>query len=478
MKSRTFRNVVFLISDQHRRDASGCYGHPLVQTPNIDRLAAEGTRFTQTYAAAPICGPCRSALHTGRHVHRCGAITHGHMKEDMGLPMLGRLFREAGYATGAFGKMHVAGENEENDIGFDERALRIYTPMSNDYQHAIGLENFWKYCSYLPQYTPKNATPPRNNCNPTNAPIELADELILDYMVADLSNKFLEEHRDEPFFLWVGLEKPHNEMYAPQRFHDLYDPDSIELPANIWNSRLRLPDTICDNPTFPILTPEAYTDRELRCCMAAYYANVSYMDEQLGRVLDTIDRLGLSDDTLVVYSTDHGENLFNHNMVQKHCFFETAVGVPLIVRMPGVSEAGSVRTQLTSLLDLLPTFTEACGLPTPEGLDGCSLIPVISENQTLHEAVFSEYYEGGAPERMIRTGKWKYIHSHNDLHQLYDQEKDPEENINLIDDPDYASICTELDERVCRNWTLPDMSGIAKPRGDTRHGQKSYTGSP
>ena len=105
-------NVVFLFSDQHRRDAAGCYGHSLVQTPNLDRLAATGTRFTRAYAAAPICGPCRSAMITGRHLHRCSALTHGHMKADMGLPTMGSVFRQAGYVTGAFGKVHVAGESE------------------------------------------------------------------------------------------------------------------------------------------------------------------------------------------------------------------------------------------------------------------------------------------------------------------------------------------------------------------------------
>ena len=152
------------------------------------------------------------------------------MREDMGLPTLGTVFRDAGLVTGAFGKLHAAGEDDNNDLGFAERALRIYTPTSNDYQHTIGLDSFWKYCSYLPRYRPESEPPPRNTYNPGNAPINLPDELIFDSMVADRTIDFMNRHREEPFFLWVGFEKPHPELYAPQRFHDMYNPADMPLP--------------------------------------------------------------------------------------------------------------------------------------------------------------------------------------------------------------------------------------------------------
>ncbi len=489
-------NIVFLLSDQHRADAMGCAGHPLVQTPNLDRLAASGTRFERTYAAAPICGPCRSAMITGRTVANCGTLTHGHMHRDMGLPTMATLFRNAGYATGAFGKVHVAGENDDRDLGFDERALRIYTPMKNDYQHTIGLEKFWQYCSYLPQYKPCPEAKRRHDYNLNNEPIQLEEELILDHMTADRSIAFMRKVAGasssgarttgascsgaentgagsaghNPFFLWVGLEKPHNEMYAPKRFHDLYDPATVALRENREFNRARLPDTIQDNPFFPIA--DGLTDDQMRHATAAYLANVSFMDEQVGRVLDALDELGLSDNTIVAYATDHGENLFSHQMVQKQCFFEEAVRVPLILRIPGVTGAGTARNQFAGLLDLLPTFCDACGITPPDGLDGQSLLPAIRQDAPLRDAVFSEFYEFGAAERMIRTERWKYVHSEGDLHQLYDLEKDPRENINLIDDPAHADVCAELDARVCRDWAMPDLSEVPKRRGDTRPGQR------
>ncbi len=478
-------NVLFLFSDQHRRDAAGCYGHPQVRTPNLDRLAASGVRFTQAYAAAPICHPCRSALMTGRQVHRCCDLTTSRQLLDLSLPNLGTIFRRAGYATAAFGKMHVPGEDEAHDLGFDERALRIYTPMHNDYQHTIGLEKFWQYCSYLPKYKPNPDARPRHGYNLKNEPIELEEEFIFDHLVADRSIDFLKvagascsgsentgagSSGHTPFFLYVGLEKPHNEMYAPKRFHDLYDPAAMVLPANRHFDRSRLPDSIRDNPGFPIA--DGLTDDQMRHATAAYFANVSYMDEQAGRILDALDELGLSDNTIVVYSTDHGEHLFSHQMVHKMCFFEEAVRVPLILRIPGVTEAGALRSQFAGHLDLLPTFCEACGVTPPDGLDGKSLLPAITENASLRDEVFSEYYSAGIPERMIRTGRWKYVHSHGDRHQLYDLENDTHENVNLIDDPAHAAIAGELDDLVCRDWVVPDMSRVPRKRGDNRQGQR------
>jgi len=468
-------NVLFLFSDQHRMDASGCYGHPQVKTPNIDRLAASGTRFTRAFTPAPICHPCRSALMSGRQVHRCCDLTTPKQLLDLSLPTMGSLFRDAGYATAAFGKMHVEGEDDEHDLGFDERALRLYIPMHNDYQHTIGLEKFWRYCSYLPQYKPHPDALPRHSYNLKNEPIQLEEELILDHMTADRSIGFLRQHREDPFFLYVGLEKPHNEMYAPKRFHDLYDPAKMELPENRHFDRSRLPDTICDNPGFPIT--DGLSDDQMRHATAAYYANVSYMDEQAGRVLDALDELGLADNTIVVYSTDHGEHLFNHQMVHKQCFFEEAVRVPLILRIPGVTVPGSTRDPFAGLLDLFPTFCDACGIAPPDGLDGKSLLPAILDNAPTRHAVFSEYYSAGTPERMVRTDRWKYVHSEGDLHQLYDLENDPRENVNLIDDPAHAAIAAELDELVCRDWALPDMSRVPRRRGDTRQGQRRYQSS-
>lgn len=439
-------NVLLILSDQHRRDLAGCYGHPLVRTPALDRLAADGLRYDRAFCPSPLCGPSRSAIVTGRHVHNCGAWAHRFMREPMDAPTLGEVFRSAGYATAAFGKLHVKGENDDRDLGFDERALRVYTPTKTDYPHAVGAEDFHRY-----------EARDRHSLNPRNEPIDLPESRIMDTMVTDRCVDFMERRRDEPFLLWMGLDRPHPAWFAPRRFHEMYDPDDMPLPESIWASKDHLPRSIRDNPQFPVITREAMSDRELRCCIAAYCACITYTDYQVGRALDALDRLGLAERTIVVYSTDHGDNLFEHGLVHKHCFYEPSVRVPLIVRAPGRVPANETREEPVNLIDLLPTLAELCGVDAPENMDGRSLTDTIrAPGETGRDAVFSEFYEWGTPERMIRTDRYKYVHSRGDRHQLYDLREDPNELVNLTADPAYADLCRELDERVTDGWTFPD----------------------
>lgn len=445
-------NVLVVFSDQHRRDAAGCRGHPLVRTPAIDRLAGDGVCFDNAYCASPICGPCRSAVLTGRHVHRTGAYRHCHMHSPMGLPTMGTVFREAGYATAAFGKLHVKGETDENDLGFDERALRIYTPTSTDYQHAVSAEEY-------AEYDPGG----REQYNPANRAVGIREDRMLDTMATERSLDFLRRRRGEPFFLWMGLDRPHPSWRNPERFHAMYDPADMELPDDIWEERPDLPATIIENAQFPVVTREAYTDDQLRACTAAYYASVSYADDLVGRALDELDRLGLADDTVVVYASDHGENLFSHGLVHKHCFFEQAAGVPLVLRGPGVP-SGETRAAPVSLVDLLPTLTDLCGLDAPPDVDGRSLGDLLDDADATRDAAFSEFYEWGTPERMVRTGRWKYVHSHDDRCQLYDLETDPGEHVNRVDDPAYAETVARLDALVLDGWEIPDAETLAPPQ--------------
>ena len=200
---------------------------------------------------------------------------------------------------------------------------------------------------------------------------------------------------------------------------------------------------------------------------AAYYANVTYMDAQLGRVLAALDDLGLPDRTVVIYTTDHGENLFNHGMVHKHCFYEQAVAVPLLLRLPALIAGGQRREHLVNLIDLFPTLMDLCALPHPEGLDGSSLLEVLERPETAgRDAVFSEFYEWGKPERMIRTARWKYVHSHEDTPQLYDLRDDPGEHRNLALEPGHQDVIRQLDARVMEGWELPPPDyPAARPDG-------------
>ena len=256
-------NVIFIISDQHRRDASGCYGHKIVKTPGIDRVAETGALFLNAYTPAPLCGPARSAVMTGTHVHTSGGFTHPQDEQLNDLPTLGSVFRDAGYATAAIGKVHIHGESAERDLGFDERALRYYTYGMRDYIKAIGQKNVDKYNGDRPTY------------NPDNAPVELKDELMFDNLVTDRVIEFIEKNKDKKFFTWMGLEKPHPQLYAPARFHDMYDPKDMELPETAHDPVGDIPETTQRRKWGR--GADHMTDEQTKGTAAAYYATWRYV---------------------------------------------------------------------------------------------------------------------------------------------------------------------------------------------------------
>lgn len=442
-------NVLFIISDQHRRDYCGYAGHPIVKTPHLDQLASTGTWFSNAYCQSPLCGPSRSSLLTGTHCHTCRGLTHQQPFGILDIPTMGSVYRDAGYSTASLGKVHVQGEEKGTgrDLGFTERALRIYTYEWQDYVDAIGAENVDKYATYWSG----SKTPRRSTYNAENKPVELPDELMYDHLVVDRCLAFLDKHKDERFFLWAGLEKPHPELFAPERFHKLYDPAQQELPST-WNHPTNdLPVTVTHRQRWD------RSEDAIRGCMAAYCANVSYLDESIGRLLTGLEQLGLADNTIVVYTTDHGESLYEHGLQQKHCFFESAVSVPLVIHHPDIKANGRESGILTGLIDLFPTLLDLTGLQHPDTLEGQSLVNAMQgDDQELNDEVFSEFYSWGRCERMIRTHDWKYVWTEGDNAQLYDLNADPNETKNLALDPAHASRRDELDQRLKADWEKPE----------------------
>jgi choline-sulfatase len=450
-------NVLLCISDQHRRDVTGCYGNDVVRTPNIDRLAERGIVFDNAYCQSPLCGPSRSSLLTGTYPHTCNAFAHGRrsaLRED--LPTLGSVFRDAGYATASIGKVHIRGEDRERrDLGFDERALRYYTYNFADYIEAIGKENVDRYWSFHKGSTHTEENP----YNLKNQPIALDDEkLMFDALVTDRCIDFMERHRDNRWFLWMGIEKPHPMWFAPSAYHEMYRGEDMELPPTFGRPLLNLPKTVADTT----LNAWFYPHDEVRNAIAAYYANVTYLDAKVGETLDALEQLGLADKTIVIYSTDHGELLFEHSLVQKHCFFEPAVAVPLVVANPEVLPAGVRRDGIAGLIDLFPTLTELVGIDAPATLEGTSLADVIGDRPDPVRAALSEFYAKGPAERMIRTGPWKYVYTQGDQDQLYNHEDDPLELRNLAVEPEYADRCAELRARLVADWDLPDVADFKR----------------
>ena len=439
-------NVLFIISDQHRRNAAGCYGDPVVRTPHIDRLAQEGVRFTDAYCPSPLCGPSRSAIVTGTHASTCGVHNHSYMDSLPDLPTMGSVFRDAGYVTGAIGKLHAAGETDERDLGFDKRGLRIYTAARGSYRDEVGDDVLRQYAGYM-----LDGRPARHVYNPSNTPVGMDENLMLDNLVVDRCIEFMRAQRNKPFFLWAGLEKPHPEWYAPARFHDMYDPAKMPLPPTAS------PETIADLPESVVpghMRRRKDPDEKKRGMVAAYYANVSYMDWNVGRLLDALDELELRGDTVVVYTSDHGENLFEHGLIQKHCLFESAMGVPLVISHRDLP-VGSVCETPANLIDLFPTLAELAKIDPPSTLEGTSRVSAMQEGTAPEgDAVTSECCLWGDRQRMVRSGRWKYILAGND-EVLFDMEFDPWEERNLAKDPAHAERCGELKKLALDGWNPP-----------------------
>jgi choline-sulfatase len=442
-------NVLVILSDQHRADAMGCSGSEVARTPALDRLSAAGVRFDQAYCQSPLCAPSRGSLLTGTHCHTCGLVTQK-TPPRFELPTIGTVFRDAGYVTGAFGKMHIPGEDAVHDLGFTERGLRICTRKVHAYADVLPRDRFLKYWAHgAGEWDMKNY-------NPWNRPSELDESELVDTLAVDRGIRFLEEHGRDAFLLFIGIEKPHPDWYAPARFHDLYDPARMPLPRDFDLALEDVPESMRRRQDY--LESHRHTAEEVRGCVAAYLANVSCADHQIGRLLDALGRLGLAGRTVVVYCSDHGETLFEHGWVQKHAFWELLVRVPLILAGPGLGPGGRAVPGIVSLMDLLPTLCELTGVPEPDGLEGRSLVPALDGGALgRDDEAFSEYYWTSPPSRMIRTGRWKYVHTEGETAQLYDMETDPFERRNLARDGGHADVVARLKARVLEGWEIPDI---------------------
>jgi arylsulfatase A-like enzyme len=296
--------------------------------------------------------------------------------------------------------------------------------------------------------------------------VGLAEELMFDALVVKRSKQFLREHRDDPFFLCVGLEKPHPPWWAPAEFHAMYSPEDVDLPDDFGQRPVNVPDSQHWRMEVKDKILERFSAPAARNAKAAYYANVSYMDHKLGQLLSAVDDLGLTENTLVVYTSDHGEMLFDHTLIQKGYMYDPAVAVPLICAYPGHFPAGARRDEIVQLLDLFPTFMDAAGLEHPDGLEGESLLPVArGEADAEGRAAFAEFYSWGSPWRMIRTPGFKYVYQDTEMAQLYDMVNDPCETTNLATDAGFKAACAELHERVMADWEIPPQEEMIPRHG-------------
>ncbi|HVA50501.1 MAG TPA: sulfatase [Pirellulales bacterium] len=429
-------NVLFLIADDLNCDLH-CYGHPHVKSPNIDRLAARGVRFEHAYCQFPLCSPSRSSFLTGRrpnatHIHtnpRAAQFSTDyrptpHFREFIPDTLtMPQLFRRHGYTAARVGKLFhygVPGQIGTSGLDDPESWDFVVNPAGRDKaeENKIFTLTPHSYGGTLSWLAAEGADPEQTDGLGATAAVSL-----------------LEEYKDRPFFLAVGFYRPHTPYVAPKRYFDEYDVNEIGLPALSHADRERMPAAAYASAK---QEQAAMSDDLRREAIRAYWASITFMDAQLGRVLDALDRLELTDNTIVVMTSDHGYHMYQHGLWQKMSLFENSAHVPLIVSLPGAAGRGKSNAGPVELVDIYPTLADLCGLPAPDYLDGTSLRPALNgPSKSVKEAAFTQVRRGDFDGYSIRTSRWRYTlwDEGRKGEQLYDMQSDPGEMTNLAAHP-------------------------------------------
>jgi choline-sulfatase len=438
-------NLVFILSDEHNKRVTGSYGHPVIRTPNLDALAARGTRFTSAYTNCPICVPARASFATGRYVNetRCwdNAIAYQGQPASWGHRLMAQ-----GHHVASIGKLHYQASSPEQN-GFNEEILPLH--IVNGIGDLLGL---------IRDELPRRAGSLK--LGPEAGPGE-SEYTKYDRSIADETVKWLQEsaprHRRKPWALYVGFVSPHFPLIAPQAFYDLYPEDKVPWPE-LYDPNLRPRHPFLDAMRQCMCFDEPFDAPMVRRAIRAYFGLASFLDDNVGKILRALDETGLAGTTRVVYSSDHGDNLGTRGLWGKSTMYEESAGIPMILAGPGVPR-GNVCDTPVMLADGFPTFIHALGAqpdPRDRDLPGASLLD-IAHGQAPQRTILSEYHAAGAitASYMIRHGRYKYIHYVGMPPMLFDLRADPNERRDLGRDPASAGVVADC-ERALRTVVDPE----------------------
>ena len=431
-------NVLFISVDDMNNDL-GCYGHPIVKSPNIDRLAAQGTRFDRAYCQFPLCSPSRSSLMTGQRPDTTKVYDlKKHFRETLPeVVTMSQAFANAGYKTARVGKIyHYGNPGQIGTDGLDDPPSwqKRINPRGRDKDEENLITNF----------TPKRGL----GSSLSFQAAEGTDEEQTDGKVATEVIKLLEQHKGEPFFIAAGFYRPHCPYVAPKKYFDLYPLDRVPLMKNEFpEHETAPPGAFASTKPWPWF---GVTAEHLRESQRAYWATISFVDAQVGRLLEAVERLGLADRTVIVFWSDHGYHFGEHGLVMKQSLFENSARVPLIIAAPGQKAKGAASGRTVELLDLYPTLTELCGVKAPENLAGKSLRPLLDDPKAAWDkpAITQTKRTEQIMGYTIRTERYRYSEWAADRIELYDYESDPKELKNLAKDPAYEGTVKELANRL------------------------------
>ena len=452
-------NVLFIAVDDMNNDLA-CLGHPIVRSPNIDRLASRGIAFANAYCQFPLSSPSRTSLLTGLRPDRTKVFNlQYHFRQDLpDIVTLPQMFKNNGYYAARVGKMYHYGNPGDigtnglddreswteriNPAGLDKTSLE---PLIINYTPTRGLGSA---LSFYSDFTGK-------------------DTEHTDGKVATETIKLLEKHKDEPFFIAAGFYKPHTPYVAPKKYFDYYSMAQMKLPE-VSND----PEKEYPAPALASTRPWPYfgiTPDQARECMLAYFAAISFVDSQIGRVLDALDSLGLSENTIVVFWSDHGYHLGEHGLWMKQSCFEESAKTPLIISVPGLKSSGKVCRRIVEYVDIYPTLADLTGISAPADLDGSSLATLLrNPSAKWDHPAYTQVQRGNTPGHSVRTEEWRYTEwgfGKNGA-ELYNEKKDPGELNNLASDPKFADVVKKMKALLKLVHPVPVEGGTAVP--DTR----------
>ena len=453
-------NFVIIMTDSQRKDMVGAYGNPLMDTPNLDRLARQGIRFERAYTASPVCTPARGAIFSGMYPQVNGAWCNN-TAPSSAIPLMGTIFSHYGYRVGYTGKWHLDGNNYFGDAepggGFEPD----WWYDGKRYAQEIGAAMFEAYRSSTTPEQLREAG--------------FTKESIWGHGVASRAIDFLEQSGDEPFVLVASFDEPHSPFVAPPEYWEQFDPQAIPMPAN-YNA------PVADKPLLQQIQREQNGEQDWASFArewANFYACNRYVDREIGRVLAAIDSNKHRENTVIIYTSDHGDMLRSHGMLTKGpMMYEEIANIPFIVRAPDM-RTNAVSHALLNQLDILPTMLDLAGIDIPESMQGISFRPLLEQDDVTTRdhtmlsfnrfAINHDQFGAFYPIRCMVDGRYKLAINLLDTDEFYDLQEDPHEMCNRITDPATASIRDRLHDAL-----LEEMDRIRDPFRSPHWGMRPW----
>jgi arylsulfatase A-like enzyme len=497
-------NLLFIFTDEQRYDTMAAYGNSQIEVPNLNGLSKEGIVFEKAYVTQPICTPSRASIMTGLYPHTVGCVANNILlPEDVPVFPENADFRE--YKKGYIGKWHL-GDEIFCQHGFDEwvsiednyrRHNRWYRdrflerdkpPWEAKWCRDVSIHSSYHNWLVTKGFKPTEKTQDGYEWFSRQFAARLPEKFCKPSFIAEMTSQFITKNSDRPFMLYVNFLEPHMPWYGPRDTQ--YSPEDVTLPenfhvlptkdqplkaqlaSNIKLARIanlaraahkvkKIPDMYSASYMYPrFLGKESPTEADWRQLIARYWGLVSQVDTALGKILDTVRKCGLEKDTIIVFTSDHGDMMGSHQLVHKGFQFEEAIRVPLIIKIPGHLKSGSVISEPVSQVDLVPTLLDYMGKPVPRGLDGFSLRPLIEGGKPHEENVFIEWFPNNMMHRgssdeidhpvitIITPEGWKYNYSSFGQHELYNLKEDSLESTNLVHCKQYRSLLKKLEKKI------------------------------